>query len=92
MDMNKLALKYKKAEDLAKRLGATRTWISMPDFFAEFGETIGKGRIEVRADIKYGGMYVTEVSGASYHLGNKKDMNSMIKRLQNAIKVYDALK
>jgi len=91
MDKEKLLIKYKKAEQLAKKLGATKVWISYDTFLAEFGKSF-YGQVEVRADIKYGSVYDVEISGASFRFDKKQSCLTFMKNLQNAIKVYDVLR
>lgn len=91
MDKEKLLEKYKKAEKLAKNLGATKVWISYDTFVATFGKTF-YGQVEVRADISYGSVYGVEIGGASFKFDNKRNCSTFIKNLQNAMKVYDILR
>jgi len=91
MNNEALMKKYKKAEQVAKRLGATRIWISDDTFVADFGQSFF-GKVEVRADIQYGSVYSVEISGASFHFDTTKKCATFIKNLQNAMKVKEALK
>jgi len=84
-----LKSKYRKAEALAKRLGASKVWISYETFTATFGKHF-YGQVEVRADVKYGNKYEVEITGASFNF-NKLACKEFIKNLQNAMKVYDVL-
>jgi len=91
MNKEKLMEKYKKAEHIAKRLGATKVWQSYDSFVAEFGKSF-YGKVEVRADISYRSVYGVQISGASFKFDKKQACSTFVKNLQNAMKVYDVLK
>lgn len=91
MDKERLKIKYKKAEQFAKKLGATKVWINYDTFAATFGKAF-YGKVEVLADIKYGSVYDVEINGASFKFSTKREMLTFLKNIQNATKVYDFLK
>jgi len=92
MNPEQLKTRYERAEKLARKLRATKIWKSKyGDFVAEFGKNF-YGKVEVNASIKYGGVYDVQITGASFKFDNRQDCLAFIKNLQNATKVYDALK
>jgi len=88
-----LEAKFKKAEKLAKQLGATEYWISSggQTFKASFGKSF-YGKVEVWASVNYGSVYSVEISGASFRFDNKQTCSTFIKNLQDAMRLYTILK